>query len=383
MMIASDRMGVTLKERRYDPEQRIEELFEQQIPGIFSELVVSLRSQSALLALKLPLGAASPKGMVLKAYGNDLRLLKRYFVEFEGCVRQAIRCAIVTRISGEKLTQEEKTKRGKEKVAEIMERLDAVISPIEQTPLLRLDAERAAKDSDALLAELREEFGEGVKRLLRIMACRIDLLVHADLIGLVEWTAIDVCRYHYFRYVADERVLEKTKRHEHSFDSSQPEGRRHEDKTVSDRLVRHIEYWERHVHHIMEAKIHALDAYHTKVPRRVSEFLRAVPAWLRPLLYVVEGQITMEEIVRRKVTDATVMKSEVIAVDKYSPTIALAEFSLVGWSQDDLDADKTEGKEENPLALGWGGAVAAGLVVLLIFYGFVALARDIVSLPFW
>src|SRR2546425_11808393 len=62
----------------------------------------------------------------------------------------------------------------------------------------------------------------------------------------------------------------------------------------------------------------------------------AIPPSLHPHVHIVEGTITMEEVLRRQVGEEQFVKSEVVSVDKYSPGVLFGHFNLLGWSGDDL-----------------------------------------------
>src|SRR5713101_7455110 len=59
--------------------------------GVFSELAMSIRQQSALLALQ----ATPHKEVIYTAYTHDLELLRRYQRECEACVQAAVHCSIM------------------------------------------------------------------------------------------------------------------------------------------------------------------------------------------------------------------------------------------------------------------------------------------------
>ena len=100
------------------------------------------------------------------------------------------------------------------------------------------------------------------------------------------------------------------------------------------------------------------------------EFLNAVPVWLRTCLQIVDGQMTMEEVLRRKTSEGTVIESEVRAVYRYCPGVLLAPFNLIGWSADDL-ADTRSGRARSGLRafaseIGWVvGPVLMGVGALV------------------
>lgn len=333
--IPSDRIAVELNGRRYGLDEPMEEKFLQAVPGSFQELGTAIRKQSALLAVQP--GPGLDKQAVFDAYAADLALLERQMHDFECCVKQAIRCSIITRQHAEEATAEAAV----EKTWQV---LTAEIPPLGKVPLIQLPYTRAAKPPDALLRELQEEFGDAVQRVLKLFSFWCHRLVEKELVGLVEWADLDVCRYHYFRHERTEAVLSEQRRVDRTVERNSLWGPRTEERTIRERTVRSELFHERRVHHIVSARLHALDDYRGPVPNRVRAFLDAAPAWLRPLLQVVEGQMTMEEILRQKKSEATGVETQVTAVYKYCPGVLLAPFNLIGWSADELAEPTRRGR---------------------------------------
>lgn len=293
--------------------------------GIFGFLNGQLHPQSQLL--KLQGGPQLTKAQIFEAYEQDLKLLQGRVKDFEECVRKAIRCSLVIKAS-ENL---EAT------TSQVWDKLSDQIPSFVKLPLLPLNFVRAAKDAPQLLSELQEEFKRGVDRLVNFFSFYLQSLVDKEFIGIVEWSAPDVCRYHYFKQEFRSDVLKKDDtRTEHSYDESQPLGSRNTSTTVQNKTVRNKRYLERHVHHVANCQLHSVVDYPSPVPPHVKEFLDAVPAWLRPELNIVGGQITLEEVIRRKVADETSVEQEVISVYKASPGVLLGHFNLIGWSASDI-----------------------------------------------
>lgn len=197
---------------------------------------------------------------------------------------------------------------------------------------------RASLEVSQLLVEMKEEFGKGIVQILKLLAEWLRFLVQNELIGLVEWGDLDVCRYHYFKHEIIKEVLEERRRRENSFDGTQPYGSRNQVKLIADQTIVRRQFRERHVHHIIRAKLHRLEEYPYKTPQHVAAFIDAIPASLQPYMHIVEGTITMEEVFRRQVGEEQFVKSEVLSVDKYSPGVLFGHFNLIGWSGDDLQA---------------------------------------------
>lgn len=320
---SSKRIAVMHGDRVYGSENSLAAEFVQEVPEALRELAVDLRQRSALLALADAPGLE--KRAIFEAYGRDLGLLKRRLAEFDACVLQAIKSSVICQ------------RGGAEKPKDVWEALKEQVPTIGRAPLLDLSHTRAALPAHELLPYLKAEFEAGIERVLRLMACWLQFLVEAEFIGLVEWAgALDVCRYHYFRHERTREVLVARQRSEQTSDESQPYGQRITYRDWVERVIRRREFKERHVHDIVQAKLHSVGEYPRRVPERIAEFLDAVPAWLRPLLQIVEGTITREEIVRRTTGDTTAVETDVISEWKGSPGVLLGNFNLIGWSDDDL-----------------------------------------------
>ena len=126
------------------------------------------------------------------------------------------------------------------------------------------------------------------------------------------------------------------KREDTTFNPERPLGQRTTYRTIRDRTTTTRYVQERHVHHVVDAKLHRLVDYPHAVPPYVAMFLDAVPASLAPHLSIVEGTITMEERHRRLIGEKTTTETEILSVYKGSPGVLLGPFNTIGWSSDDL-----------------------------------------------
>ncbi len=320
-------ISLELMGRRYNSEDLSSTEWSSQTitdAGIFSEIVASIRHQSALLTLK----DTSDKESIYAAYTRDLKLLQRYQREFEACVREAVRCAIIADGGGIKQQQQ--------RWEETWELLKAQIPLPANKLLIDFPYTRAALPISQLLMEMKSEFNRGVEQILRPLADWLYVLVEGEFIGLVEWGDLDVCRYHYFKHEITREVMTEQRRVERSFDPKQPYGSRNQIKLIRDQNILRRQFHERHVHHIIRAKLHQFEEYPHRVPKHVAAFINAIPASLQPHMHIVEGTITKEEVFRRQVGQEQFFRSEVLSVDKYSPGILLGHFNLIGWSGDNL-----------------------------------------------
>lgn len=292
--------------------------------GVFSELATSMRQQSMLLALE----DSTTKEIIYRAYTHDLELLQLYQREFEALVQAAVRYSII--VSGDN------ARRGRQRSEETWELLKSQLPSGPATLLIDFPHTRAALPVPQLLEEIGNEFRSGVEVILQSLANWLRVLVTNEFIGLVEWGDLDVCRYHYFKHEVTRKVVSERTRNETSFDGSKPYGSRTEYKLIRDREIHRRQLRERHIHHIIRAKLHRLDEYQQRVPGNVASFIDAIPASLQSHVHILEGMITKEEVLRRQVGEEQIVSSDVISVWKASPGVLFGYFNMIGWSEDDL-----------------------------------------------
>ena len=326
---SSGQIGVTIRERKYGDEGALYVKYPRSTPKVFGSVRLQLCEQSKLLALHDH--AALDKKGVIDAYTHDLALLKRHIEEFEACIRRAIYYSI---LKGKNTYG--KYEDADKETASTWTSLKEQIPPLAQAPLLELPATRAAKESAVLLQELKEEFGLGVERVLALLALWLQLLAERQFVGLIEWTAEDVCRYHYFRYQQIAEVVDIQNRQEITADPSKDYGQRVTYTGIQDKTVRQRMFQERHVHHVALADHCTVREYTDRVPERVRDFVRSIPEWLVGEIGVASGTITQEEIIRLNVEDQTTVESTAVSVSKGSPAVTLGEFALIGWNTDDV-----------------------------------------------
>jgi len=320
-------ISLELMGRRYGSEELSSEEWSGQAVsdvGVFSELATSIRNRSALLALT----DRPTKELIYTAYTQDLELLRRYQTDFDVCIKAAVRCSIIA--------DSRTAKQERERCQETWDLLKTQIPSSMHTLLIDFPYTRAALPAPQLLTEMKDQFNRGVGQILRPLADWLQVLVETEFIGLVEWGDLDVCRYHYFKHEITREVMTEQRRVERSFDPKQPYGSRNQIKLIRDQNILQRQFHERHVHHIIRAKLHRFEEYPHRVPKHVAAFINAIPTSLQPHVHIVEGTITMEEVFRRQVDEQKFVKSEVLSVDKYSPGVLLGHFNLIGWSGDDL-----------------------------------------------
>lgn len=326
-IISSNQVEATLGGCQFGTGFVDENVFTHDVPEALRVLAINLNEQSMLLALQ-PSNELQ-KRQVYDAYRNDLQLLENRISDFEDCVKLAVRCATLARRS-------ESEEKAREEANRLWEEIKKEIPPIGKKPLLSLDHILAAKPAVEILETLKQRFEQSVSDTLRLFICWLQLLVDHEFVGLVEWSDLDVARYHYFVHDRRYEVVKEQAGHESVVDPSKDFGEQTTITEFRDQTIRTRRYLERHVHHIVDARIHDLIDYPAPVPARVRDFLEGIPQWLRPLLQIVSGDITTEEIIRRKTRDETSVESEITSVWKGSPAVTLGNFALIGWNDDDV-----------------------------------------------
>lgn len=310
-------LQIRIDGREYGSKTFPAQIFEQPLPPIFRQIADEIRQQSEILGLN---GKDISKEQIYSAYEKDLELLQKYLGDFEQMVRSAIRwsikCLNREGISHEKYWQE----------------FQAKLPQICKGTLLKLSCEMAAKAADILFQELKEEFEEGIIRVVSRMAFWLSTLVDEDFVGIMSQSGPGTCKYHYFEHKRDDQIIGREEHTEHKGDSR---GATY-GTTTTLTTTREHEIFERHTHHLVNTRQQDLCDFDQRVPRRVAEFIESIPPWLVPYLQIVSGQMTMEEIRRRDVRDETVV-TETRSVWKHDPAVIFGRFALLGWTTGELE----------------------------------------------
>lgn len=313
--------------------QRLENDVFDDVPESFRSLSIGLKQRSALFALQ-PVDGLT-RDQVIDAFRTDLELIDEHVEALNTCVRLAILCSIRAH-DPKKSHDYEDQRKMEEDVRRLWYELCQEIPPLGQQSLLRLDSDLAAKSAVQILEQLQHQFDASMRRIPQIFVCWLQLMAEKEMIGVVEWTDVDVGRYHYFKRERDEKELDRSKEdYLIDEDPSQPFGSRRTYRTIVNSTVRLRNFFERHVHHIVRGRIDNLEEYGQKVPCYVADLIEALPPLVRPMCEIVSGDIVHEEIVRRTDTKVYVVRDE--SVFKASPAVTIGgAFTLAGWSSDDM-----------------------------------------------
>jgi hypothetical protein len=331
-VVGNDRIEATLGGRTFGTPTLGNDVFEQDVPEVFRSLALDLQDRSALLALQASVELT--RDNVIEAYRADITLLGERVGALEKCVLLAIRCSIFPRHRANQLARRDDFQKEADR---LWQEIQQEVPSMGRQSLLRLDSDLAAKQPVHILDTLQRQFKASVRRIPQLFACWLQLLVEKELIGLIEWTDVDVGRYHYFKRARQEDTLrEHVVSDSVEHDPSQLFGSRNIYRTVIDKTARIRHFSERHVHHIVRSRADSLEEYSQKVPSYVADLIDGLPAFMRPLCEIVSGDITHEEIVRWTAKDeVSIIRDE--SVWKGSPALALGGiFALAGWSSDDM-----------------------------------------------
>ena len=234
-----------------------------------------------------------------------------------------------------------------EKRAELyQERMKEAFALLAKEPLRIQDvmvAEILAGDETESLAALTDGLRNTVFDMLSDFQSVCSGLQANRVFGEIAWFAQDVCRYDFYR----------TSRHR-SVTSEKKDAQRERQEDVQKNQV--IEYdvetltkdfeiadvLEHHEHHLYNAVRHQLPAPQVRKPAFVREFLRKIPTWLHPHVFIVEGDMLREGIekeispVRTEQSVSEVSRTVVRIGNLYSPAVTIGDVVLTGWSGSDL-----------------------------------------------
>ncbi|MES2225414.1 MAG: hypothetical protein V4480_01215 [Patescibacteria group bacterium] len=302
----------------------VEERMEQPLPTFLEPIVAEFKAQSELL--KLELGAELDHDQIFDAYRLDVQFLQERCDGFKDMVKWSVKASM---------------KAGDGDDAKAWDTIKDGIPLMDSVLLINLNADRAALPAEQLLRELKAEVETGIDRLLRHVCLWLDTLVEQEYVGLVRFTAPTTGHYYYFRPQVTSDEVGRKSAETITEDPTQPYGSRVTYTTKAKVTVRTVETLERHDHHIVRAEVNTLESFQQEMPRRaIEQLLNRMPAWLRPHLRVVSGEIVQEHIQSRVARDDLATET-VISVWKGSPAIAFGNYALLGWSGDDLLQEAT------------------------------------------
>jgi hypothetical protein len=205
-----------------------------------------------------------------------------------------------------------------------------------------------------LMARPEPEVAEVLRSALRSMAD--DLLRqfahvlrswHANgSVGDITWYSTNVCKYHYFEFRRGSRIVSgKTTRREEV---------RHPNLWVTYEIVSRVVDYEkfdvstRVEHHLFNAMRHQFPAPRVRRPRHLAPLFAAIPDWLAPHVFIVEGdmlretfdhgtaKVSSERVGKQDIGQSVVDRRVIQTGINYSPAVTIGSLVVGGWSQADL-----------------------------------------------
>jgi hypothetical protein len=301
-----DSLALVLGDRIYGDDREPDHLGalrRMPVPPEMAELRAVLERQSQLLAL--PEGSRAEA--IYAAFGKDLELLIRYRDAFRKTVDAALRA---------RASANDKTAQA------FLDRIARQISEVVYEPTLDLGPNAVVLGAGELRSRLRDQFCTDVAQLARSVAVWLHVLAEGQFVSVIEWFNPRAIRYHFFRMESRRQELDRSR----SVSGDAFSGR----TVTTTTRVRSEFFSERRVHTVVNARVHALDDYHQRVPKRIARLIDVVPAEVRPFLSIIDGTVSQEEIHRR----LTESKIETTTRSVFIPDPALALFNtwaINGW----------------------------------------------------
>lgn len=261
---------------------------------------------------------------------------------------------------------------------ELLEPLKAIIVPVE--PILTADL--MPQPLPVIKDAVQNWLKTATHRIASQFVLALHTLVKEDVVGIIEWTAEQVCKLHYFRHtVIQGRVTtQKTSIVEHI-----------ERNTVTieetQKLRARNRYTvERHEHHVMNAEALKLEQTRLPIPQKYNDLINRIPEWLRPQVRVLEGDLFLERVANRLVREDEWETERVVRnTYKTDPAILLGHYVLSGWGEQEVDREihrqrrersieaqrpeeiRTDDLRESQKLLSLSNATAAAAVTMMLF----------------
>lgn len=314
------------------------------------------------------------RASLVETYIRSVAVLERYRTE----VGQLIRAACVANIEFRQAVGE--THQGardaavQKKIDEMLERVGSRWKPIRNVA----DAKLASQSTDVLGETFQQALEGAVDEFAREFFEMLARLVDRQLFGLVEWLPNQCCRYHFFRQVLiQENNGVSTSVHEAYFEDLPDR-----DPATGDRIIgrrtyqsvlrgKHYHRLARHQHDVMNSIRTAVGNSRVVMPPAVVSLVKAIPAWLLPLVQVIDGEIFRERIVEKdtRVEDwsqVTVRDEPIVGCE---PGVIIGPYVLTGWGprevQAELDrrrlADEASAKESAVAEAKWHAPILAAV----------------------
>lgn len=282
----------------------------------FITIAKHFKEKSALLAIKDHNTVS--REAVIEAFKHDVSVCNAAITDFETFIHSSIKCSIITKSSGT-----DSATAGK--LSDITWGIvKATLPDIGKVPVVTLNHIRAAKKPAEMLYELQEQYLEGVQTMVQRFSFYIHKMVEMDYSGVVEWTADDVCRYHYFQH-RTERNASIIKEF-----AEKVEGKPGFFEQKQEVIAHYNTFNERHVHTLINAQKKPIEELKGLfAPEEITNFVLAAPVWIKPHLGVVVGDLVQVEKITKSTEQSTAIEIESLYM--FDPAITLGDFSLAGF----------------------------------------------------
>ena len=286
-----------------------------------------------------------PKDLI-RSYSESLTMLHSFCADVVGLVEAICEANIEIR-QPEQQNETAAQTAFREKVAELVRGTTMPIKPPRNIMYAHLAEESLVQLHQRLTVALHSAVNDFVSQFFE----GLSLMVDESLLGLVEWTGNNSCKYHFFRFV----VLQEFKQQETTAElmrdnSTDIYG------TAWARRIKTTKTWE-DTHRLARHEHHALDTYVTTIanstvvmPPNVQRLVDTIPDWLRSITRVVDGtlirELVVEQDVRREQWNEVTSRDE--PVYDLEPAVIINQFVLTGWGPREINLELNRRQQMEP-----------------------------------
>lgn len=285
------------------------------------------------------------RAAIIEAYIQSLGELERCRAE----VGELLRAACAANIEFRQAVGET---HGAARDEALQKKLDEMLAQVSShwVPIRNVaDAQLASQATDVLGDAFQTALESAVVEFAEQFFDMLARLVDRQLFGLVEWLPNHCCRYHFFRQVL---IQENNGVVSTSWDDTYFENPTDRNLWTGERVVgrrshrdvlhgKHFHRLARHQHDVMNSVRTAVGNSRVIMPPAVVRLIKAIPAWLLPLVQVIDGEIFRERIVEKdtRVEDwsqVTVRDEPIVGCE---PGVIIGPYVLTGWGPREVEAE--------------------------------------------
>lgn len=272
-----------------------------------------------LSVLKLKPRTTTRRREVLEAYLKDRPVLSTAMQELQASIEGAIYANLLYEGDGRDAFARNQA------IAEKWTQIRGTLPRLDDPSATLLDAHQVGRlTPPELLLSLQSAYGRAIDDLPAHLRAYLFALIQQKYVGVIQWTADDVCWYGYFRHGMTEKV-DATRRF--------AERSRFRTTETEQQDIRRTDFVEYHEHHLYDAREHTVRDYGGRVPDRIGRWLWHLPASLADQLVIVDGHVFQEKIIRWDGAVKRFTEQRIIAVhENYDPAVCLGRFILTGWN---------------------------------------------------